>query len=79
MADYYGITDTEEARAYMAHPTLGPRLLQCIDILMSHDKTGRAMLGTPDDLKLCSCLTLFSQAADDPRPFDVARAKFCGA
>lgn len=77
MSEFYGIRDTEEARDYLAHPLLGDRLKQCIDILMSHNATARQLLGTPDDLKLCSCLTLFAQAAEDPRPFDVARAKFC--
>ena len=78
IADFYGLRDADEARAYLAHPVLGPRLLQCVDILLSHDKTAREILGSPDDLKLCSCLTLFEQVAEDPRPFSVARAKFCG-
>ena len=78
LSEFYGIRDAEEARAYLSHPVLGPRLRQCVDILMSHDLTAREMLGTPDDLKLCSCLGLFEQVADDPVPFHVARVKFCG-
>lgn len=77
MAVYYGLRDAGEARAYLAHPVLGPRLLQCVDILLTHDLTAHEIFGTPDDLKLCSCLTLFEQVADDPRSFAVARAKFC--
>lgn len=77
ISEYFGIRDLEEARAYLRHPVLGPRLLQCIDILMTHDKSAREIFGTPDDLKLCSSLTLFEQVAEDPRPFSLARAKFC--
>lgn len=77
MSEFYGIRDGEEAKAYLEHPVLGSRLQQCLDVLMSHDKTATEVLGTPDDLKLCSCLALFTQVAPDPTPFALARAKFC--
>jgi len=72
-AQFYAIRGREEARAYLAHPVLGPRLLECTRaVLEAHTTTGRsarAMLGAPDDLKLRSCMTLFAAVADDPAPF----------
>jgi len=45
----------------MAHPVLGPRLIQCCETLLLHPKrSARELLGSPDDLKLRSCVTLFS-------------------
>ena len=61
---YYGIGTREEAAAYLAHPVLGPRLVQCAEALL--DLEGRSaaqVFGYPDDLKLKSCLTLFANVA----------------
>ena len=70
-AKFYGLAGLEEARAYLAHPVLGPRLLECV-ALVDHveGKTALQILGSPDDLKFRSCLTLF--AAIQPSPFDAA-------
>jgi|SRR6185312_3877422 len=60
-AEYYGIQDLDEAEAYLAHPLLGPRLVKISGALLAlpgHDAT--AVMGNPDDLKLRSCMTLFS-------------------
>jgi uncharacterized protein (DUF1810 family) len=66
-ARFYGITSLEEARAYLAHPVLGPRLDQCTRIVLESESPSlHAIFGSPDDLKLRSCMTLFSLAADDP-------------
>ncbi len=67
-ATFYGIADLAEARAYLAHPELGPRLLACVALLMAADPalSAHAILGSPDDMKLRSCLTLFAEAAIDP-------------
>jgi uncharacterized protein (DUF1810 family) len=66
-ARFYGISSLEEARAYLAHPVLGPRLDQCTRItLESESPSLHAIFGAPDDLKFRSCMTLFSRAADDP-------------
>jgi uncharacterized protein (DUF1810 family) len=78
-AQRYGIASLVEARAYLAHPVLGPRLLGCVQILL--DLTGGSaeqIFGYPDVLKLRSCLTLFAAAAADPRPFDEALARYYG-
>jgi uncharacterized protein (DUF1810 family) len=66
MAWDFGIASRAEAEAYLAHPVLGPRLRQCCDLLLAIEgKSARAILGTPDDLKLRSCLTLFAGVAVD--------------
>jgi uncharacterized protein (DUF1810 family) len=64
MAQRYAVSGLPEARAYLAHPVLGPRLLECVralDGLDEHDP--RQVLGDIDALKLRSCLTLFERAA----------------
>lgn len=66
MARRYAITCLSEAKAYLAHPVLGPRLEQCAEIIepQSH-KTARQIFGSPDDLKLHSSMTLFTLAAPE--------------
>lgn len=65
-AQHYAIKDANQARKYLAHPTLGKRLRQDIRLMMGHsDKSALEILGTPDDLKFRSCLTLFYEAATD--------------
>ena len=60
----YAIASLEEARAYLAHPILGPRLLASTVILLSlHGRSAEQIFGSPDDLKLHSSLTLFDLAA----------------
>jgi len=70
MAQRYGLADLEEARAYLAHPVLGPRLIEITRAMLTHaDKTPEAVLGPVDAMKLRSCLTLF-QAAGGTTTFD---------
>jgi uncharacterized protein (DUF1810 family) len=67
-ARHYAISGLDEARAYLAHPVLGPRLRECAALaaaVAQGDAT--AVFGSPDDLKLRSSMTLFAHAApDDP-------------
>ncbi|GIF03808.1 DUF1810 domain-containing protein [Actinoplanes siamensis] len=66
----YAIRDLDEARAYLAHPVLGPRLVECARTLLGvRGRTASQILGHPDDLKLRSSMTLFAEAADDPAVF----------
>jgi uncharacterized protein (DUF1810 family) len=59
-AKFYGISGAEEARAYLAHPLLGPRLLECCGALfMLTGVSASQMFGDVDAMKLRSCLTLF--------------------
>jgi uncharacterized protein (DUF1810 family) len=60
----YSIKSEDEARAYLKNATLGPRLLECAEAILSVDgKPAREILGSPDDLKLKSCATLFAHAS----------------
>ncbi len=67
-ARFYAIRNLDEAAAYLAHPVLGPRLIECCEALLLHpDRSARDILGSPDDLKLRSCVTLFGQV-QPPHP-----------
>ena len=66
MAQRYAILDLDQARRYLADPLLGSRLRHDVRLMMSHEeKSALDILGSPDDLKFRSCLTLFAQAASD--------------
>ena len=57
----YAIKSVEEARAYLEHPILGPRLLNCAEAAVGVEgRSATEIFGSPDDLKLKSCATLFS-------------------
>lgn len=60
MAEAYAIRSRAEAIAYLQHPVLGMRLQQCCAVLLQHDQAIQEILGTPDDLKLRSSMTLFA-------------------
>ena len=60
-AAFYAIRDREEAEQYLSHPVLGPRLTTISQAMLAIDgKSAYDVLSTPDDLKLHSCMTLFS-------------------
>jgi uncharacterized protein (DUF1810 family) len=66
----YAITSLEEARAYLAHPVLGARLIECATILTGlPGRTAEQIFGELDALKLCSSITLFTHAAPDQPMF----------
>ena len=65
-SQYYGIRDLEEAKDYLEHPVLGPRLVEISEALLTLDTDDAgAVMGYPDNLKLHSCMTLFELAAFD--------------
>jgi len=65
-AKFYGLAGADEARAYLAHPLLGPRLLESCDLLLKvRDATAVEVFGDTDAMKLRSCLTLFSSVAPE--------------
>ena len=69
-AQHFAISGLDEARAYLAHPVLGPRLVESARAVLSHpDRTAREIMGSPDDLKLRSSMTLFAHAAPDQPVF----------
>jgi uncharacterized protein (DUF1810 family) len=62
-AKRFGISGIDEARAYLQHPVLGPRLAQCTNVVLSHkDKALTQLLGSVDAQKFHSCVTLFHLA-----------------
>ena len=66
MSRHYSIKSGAEAKAYLEHPVLGARLRECFDAVNSI--TGRSahdIFGSPDDMKLRSCATLFDAVSDD--------------
>ena len=76
-AQYYGIRGLEEAKAYMAHPVLGPRLVEISEALLGLDTCDPgAVMGYPDDLKLRSCMTLFELAAPEQPVFGRVLEKY---
>ncbi len=58
-ANFYGITDAEEAKAYLAHPVLGPRLREITSALLNHKDKSAAEILAMDAIKVRSCMTLF--------------------
>ena len=63
-AQHYGIASREEALAYWRHPVLGPRLKECTELVLAvPGRTVLQILGSPDDLKFRSSMTLFAQVA----------------
>ena len=66
MSEQYAIESLEEARAYLAHPLLGPRLRECAEAVLSvQGRTAEEILGSIDAVKLRSSMTLFHRAAPD--------------
>ena len=68
---HYAIKSIGEAKAYLDHPILGPRLLECAEAAVGIEgRSARAIFGSPDDLKLRSCATLFACASSPGSVFD---------
>jgi uncharacterized protein (DUF1810 family) len=76
-ARFYGLRDLQEARAYVEHPLLGARLVQCCELLgQLRDRDAVAIFGDVDAMKLRSCLTLFMTAAPDHAVFRACLDQF---
>ena len=66
LAQRYAIRDMDQARRYLADPVLGDRLRHDVRLMLRHkNKAALEILGSPDDFKFRSCLTLFYEAASD--------------
>jgi uncharacterized protein (DUF1810 family) len=79
MAVRYGIASLQEARAYLGHDLLGPRLHECAGLV--NQVQGRSIgeiFGSPDDRKLRSSMTLFALATDDHQDFTALLDKYYG-
>ncbi|BBY89063.1 DUF1810 domain-containing protein [Mycolicibacterium tokaiense] len=78
-AQHFGISGLDEARAYLAHPVLGPRLRECARIVAGIEgRSAQQVFGFPDDLKLRSCMTLFALSTEDAADFTAVLDRFYG-
>jgi uncharacterized protein (DUF1810 family) len=76
---HYAIKSSAEARAYLAHPVLGPRLLECAETAVGVEgRSATEVFGSPDDLKLRSCATLFASVSPPGSVFDRLLDKYYG-
>lgn len=76
-ARFYAIKDLQEARLYLQHPVLGPRLIEISKALLALEgKTANQILGNPDDLKLRSSMTLFASVPGADPVFQAVLDKY---
>ena len=77
MAQKFAITCLAEAKAYLQHPVLGPRLLKCCQLINEvEDRSINQILGSPDDAKFRSSMTLFAQAEPENQIFNSSLRKY---
>jgi len=75
----YSIKSVAEARAYLSHPILGPRLIECIEAVLGVEgRTASEIFGDPDDRKLKSCATLFAEVSTPGSVFEQLLDKYFG-
>ena len=75
----YAISGAAEARAYLGHPILGARLVECCEALLRVEGGSAAeIFGSPDDLKLRSCVTLFASVSERGSVFERVLKRFFG-
>jgi uncharacterized protein (DUF1810 family) len=77
-ARFYGLEGRAEALDYWGHRLLGPRLLECTRLVLATapGRTAQQIFGTPDDLKLRSCMTLFDAVAPEQPAFRAVLERF---
>ena len=74
---HYALKSIAEAKAYLSHPVLGPRLMECAGAALSvQGRTAHEIFGSPDDLKLRSCATLFASVSQPGSVFDQLLDKY---
>ncbi|MDH4245739.1 MAG: DUF1810 domain-containing protein [Nitrospira sp.] len=77
MAQQFAITSLDEAKAYLQHPVLGPRLRACTQLVLDvNGRSAEEIFGYPDHLKFRSCMTLFMAATTDNTLFRNALLKY---
>jgi uncharacterized protein (DUF1810 family) len=76
---HFAIKSLDEARAYLDHPILGPRLQDCAEVALGVEgRTATEIFGSPDDLKLRSCATLFATVSPPGSVFERLLARYYG-
>jgi uncharacterized protein (DUF1810 family) len=79
MAQRYAISSLNEAAAYLRHPVLGPRLMECANVMLeTQGRTAREILGPIDEMKFRSSMTLFAWAAPGESLFAECLTKYFG-
>ena len=77
MAQKFAIASLDEAKAYLQHPVLGPRLRACTQLVLNvNGRSAEEIFSFPDNLKFRSCLTLFMTATTDNKIFKDALLKY---
>jgi uncharacterized protein (DUF1810 family) len=77
MSQKFAITSLDEAKAYLQHPILGPRLRACTQLVLNVEgRNAEEIFSYPDNLKFRSCMTLFLAAATDNALFKDALLKY---
>lgn len=77
MSQRYAIQSAAEAKAYLNHSVLGPRLIQCVKVLLKIDgRSAYEIFGSPDDMKLRSCATLFASITPKGSVFECLLEKY---
>jgi uncharacterized protein (DUF1810 family) len=77
-ARHYALDSAAEAKAYLAHPLLGPRLIATAQAVAAASGDAVAIMGAIDAMKLRSSMTLFAAVAEDPAPFRAVLDRFFG-
>jgi uncharacterized protein (DUF1810 family) len=76
---HYAIKSIAEAEAYLRHPVLGPRLLECVRATLGLEgRSASDVFGSPDDMKLRSCATLFASVSPTESIFEQILDKYFG-
>jgi uncharacterized protein (DUF1810 family) len=79
MADKFGIASRQESEAYLEHPILGPRLRECSRLVnLVEGRSIHQVLGSPDDMKFKSSMSLFASIAPEEHVFREALRKYFG-
>jgi uncharacterized protein (DUF1810 family) len=79
MSRTYAIKSVQETEAFLKHSILGPRLLECAEVVMGVEgRTASEIFGSPDDMKLRSCATLFARVSPAGSVFERLLAKYYG-
>jgi len=77
MSRRFAISSLEEAAAYLDHSVLGPRLIQCTELVINtSSRTLKQILGPTDNMKFRSCMTLFAHATTSNEVFEVALQRY---
>jgi uncharacterized protein (DUF1810 family) len=78
MARHYAVGSLYEAQAYLAHPVLGPRLVDCTKAVNAVEgRSVHTIFGSPDDMKFRSSMTLFARAEPGQKVFRTALERYC--